>query len=452
MSEVDPATRTDWSKMTASLPDIAVPELEPSRPPLRRSLLASGVGNLLEWFDWTIYGVFSPFIAAVLFSPSDPASALLATLAVFAVGFVFRPLGGIAFGALADRIGRRRTMITTMLLMAFGSLLIAIAPSYAAVGGFASFVLLFARLLQGLAHGGETTASYAYVSEIAPPHRRGLWSSTVFVAVAVGGLLATMLGTLLTSTIDAQGMNEWGWRVPFFIGAGLAIVVLFLRRGMIESETFEREAAKRGAGEEDSGALPRTRIFAIGAKLFFYEAGTTLVYYTWTSFAAVFAITYHQMDAASAFLASVFAQLIYIVALPIGGWLSDRIGRKAVTLIFYLAFIVLIFPLMSMITDQPWTLFVAQTIALLLIALVAGSKPAVISEQVPNRYRTRMLGFFTSLAVAIFGGTAPYLNQWLYGAGVGWVFNCYIIVLCLVGIGIVVTWRETRGIDLQDIR
>lgn len=435
----------------------AAPTVAPGtvpRPRLR-SLAASSSGNLLEWFDWTIYGVFSPYIAAALFSPRDPASALLATLAVFAVGFVFRPLGGIIFGALADRVGRRRTLIITMLLMAAGSLVIAAVPSYTAIGGFASLLLLLARLTQGLAHGGESTASYAYVAEIAPRQRRGLWSSTVFVAVAAGGLLATLLGAVITSNMNTAVLDAWGWRIPFFLGAGLAIVALFLRRGMMESETFESELANRksasSAPATQVGTIARRRLGKIGAKLFFYEAGTTVVYYTWTSFAAVFAITFHHMDPASAFLASVFAQLIYLAALPVGGWLSDRIGRKTVTFTFFGAFVIATFPLTGMINQQPWTLFVAQSTALVLIALVAGSKPAVISEQVSNRYRTKMLGFFTSLSIAVFGGTAPLLNSWLYGAGLGWIFNGYIILLCLTGLAIVTTWRETKGIDLRDV-
>lgn len=421
----------------------------------RRSLLASSVGNLLEWFDWTIYAVFSPFIARALFDPADPTSALLGAFAVFAVGFAFRPLGGIFFGALADRVGRRTTMITTMLLMAAGSLIIALTPSYAAIGGFASLILVAARLLQGLAHGGETVASYAYVSEIAPPSRRGLWSSAVFLSVSLGTLCATLLGAAISSALPAEDVDRWGWRIPFFVGAGLAVFALFLRRGMMESEVYEEQSENFSAGGSpgtaDTPKLAGRLVFLRGLKLMLYEAGTTVVYYTWTSFAAVFAITHHAMDPSGAFLASVLAQLIYLVAIPAGGFLADRWGRKPVTFVFYGAFIVGIFPLMGMITDEPWTLFAAQSIALVFIALVAGSKPAVVSELLPTRYRTRVLGFALSLAVAVFGGTAPYLNQWLYGSDLGWVFNVYIIVLCLIGVGIVSTWRETKGIPLQDI-
>lgn len=423
-----------------------------------RSLAATAAGNVLEWFDWTIYAVFSPFIAQALFNPSDGASALLSTLGVFAVGFVFRPVGGILFGALADRLGRRKTMVTTMLLMAVGSLVIAVIPSYATIGSLASLLLLLARLLQGLAHGGESIAAYAYVAEIAPPARRGLWSSTVPVAVAVGTILATILGTLITSTMPASVASDWGWRIPFFIGAGLAIVTVFLRRGMMESEVFEDEisAAGRDANLPENSPTPEmaaqralARIAII--KLFLFEAGQSVLFYTWLSFAAVFAIA-RGMNASQAFLASVLAQLVFIVALPVCGWLSDRIGRKPLLISSYSAFIVLTFPLTGMITTAPWTLFVAQSIGLIVLALGVGHKPAVLSEQIPNRYRTRVMGFANSMGVAIFGGTAPYLNQWLSGNGQGWLFNLYVLIACAIGIVVASTFRETKGIDLRDIK
>ncbi|MGW8537944.1 MFS transporter [Rhodococcus qingshengii] len=221
----------------------------------------------------------------------------------------------------------------------------------------------------------------------------------------------------------------------------------------MESDVYEKHIAgtENPMGAGGTSKLPRRTLVLRGLKLMLYKGGTNVVYYTWSSFAAVFAITYHDMNASSAFLASVLAQLIYIVAIPIGGFLADKWGRKPVTLTFYGAFIIGIFPLMGMITDEPWPLFVAQSIALVFIALVAGSKPAVLSELLPTRYRTRMLGFALSLTVAIFGGTAPYLNQWLYGEGIGWAFNVYIIALCLIGMIVVSTWKETKGVPLQDI-
>ena len=180
-----------------------VPTMDAAR---KKSLVASGVGNLLEWYDWTIYAVASVYIASALFDKADPTSALLSTLAVFAVGFISRPFGGFIFGPLADKIGRRNVLMITMLLMAGASIVIALIPSFEQIGYWASLILVLARLVQGFAHGGETTTSYAYVSEIAPPKKRGLWSSTVFFAVGLGSLTATLFLALLTSVIPKEEM------------------------------------------------------------------------------------------------------------------------------------------------------------------------------------------------------------------------------------------------------
>lgn len=409
-----------------------------------RSLLSAGIGNLLEWFDWTIYTVASVYIAAALFDNTDRMSSLLNTLAVFAAGFFARPLGGIVFGAIANRAGRRTVLLVTMSLMATASLAIALIPSYASIGGWASAALLVARLVQGAAHGGETTASYAYVAEIAPPKRRGLWSSAVFLSVGAGSLIATFYMALLTALLSVGQMQAWGWRIPFASGGVLAIFALWLRRNMVESiEAVSEPASTR--------PWPRAKLLVEGLKLFIYEAGSTLTYYTWVTSAAIYAISVRHMDAHAAFMMSCIAQVIYIVSLPLIGMLSDRIGRKATTLISLLGIAVTIFPLWHMITASPVTLLVTQTVGLLLVAFITGSKPAAISEQVPTRYRTRLFGFFISLAVAFFGGTASYFNTWLYSIGKGILFNVYLIVVAIIASVAVLTWKDNKGKPLDQI-
>ncbi|WP_378143957.1 MFS transporter [Cnuibacter sp. UC19_7] len=412
-----------------------------------KSLIASGVGNTLEWYDWTVYAVFSPFIAKAMFDPADPVSALLSTLLLFAVGFVFRPIGGIIFGRLADRLGRRTVLITTMLTMAAAGLLIAVAPSFEMIGGWASLLLLLARLAQGFAHGGESTASYAYVSEIAPPRRRGLWSSTVYISVGLGTVLATLFGSLLAVTMDADLLDEWGWRIPFAFGALLAVFALYLRRGMMESDVFQAESSEAPTRR----AWSQRRLFSAGVKLFIFTGGTSVVFYTFNSFASAFAISQRGMDAAGAFQASLWAQLVGIAVLPLLGALSDRIGRKPLLIAWAVLFIILVFPLLNMIGSAPWTLFVAQAVALSVAACATSIYAAVIAEQLPTAQRTKVIGIAMSLSVALFGGTAPYLNTWLSSIGLGWIFQVYFIVLCAASLVVIVRWRETRGIDLKDV-
>ncbi|PVX81305.1 MFS transporter [Paraburkholderia unamae] len=410
-----------------------------------RSLIASSLGNLLEWFDWTVYTVASVYIAGALFDNTNKTSSLLGTLAVFAAGFFARPLGGIVFGAVANRLGRRAVLLSTMLLMAFASLLIAVIPSYGAIGSWASAALLAARLVQGAAHGGETTASYAYVAEIAPPARRGLWSSAVFISVGAGSLIATFFLAALTAFLSTDAMQQWGWRVPFAAGGFLAIFALWLRRNMVESIHEDSAAQLRHA------PWPRTKLLREGLKLFIYEAGSTLTYYTWVTSAAIYAISAKHMDAHDAFTMSCIAQVIYLIALPLIGRLSDFTGRKITTLISLLGISVTIFPLWNLISSAPWTLLVTQSVGLVLVAFITGSKPAAISEQVPTRYRTRLFGFFISLAVAFFGGTASYLNAWLYSIDKGQLFNVYLIVVAVIASCAVLTWKNNTGVPLDDI-
>ncbi len=201
----------------------------------RRSMMASTVGNVLEWYEWSAYAVFAPFIAKAMFNSTDPVSALLSTLAVFAVGFLMRPLGGIIFGRISDVKGRKFVLITTMLMMAGGSLLIGLMPTYGQIGVAASVLLLLARVAQGFAHGGESATANTYIAEIAPHNKRGQWGSIVFVAIFGGSVLAFSIGGGVTNVLSNTEVAEWGWRIPFLFGAVLALAALYMRRGMSES-------------------------------------------------------------------------------------------------------------------------------------------------------------------------------------------------------------------------
>ncbi|MES4992502.1 MFS transporter [Phyllobacterium sp. 22229] len=419
----------------------------------RKSLIATGLGNTLEWYDWTIYAVFAPYIAKAMFDTQDPVSALLSTLAIFAVGFISRPLGGIVFGALADRLGRKTVLLISMVLMGLGSLLIAVSPTYAAVGGFASLIVLAARLLQGFAHGGEATASYAYLAEIAPKERRGLWSSSMFFSVGIGSIIATLLGVVLTRLIDVAEMDFWGWRIPFLLGALLSLLVLFLRKSMMESDVLtDFVGSPQGSPNQvEAPDWPKSKIISRAVGIFFYQAGVGLPYYLWTAYAAVFAITQRGMDPSGAFTASLFAQIPYIIAVPIWGYVSDRVGRKPVTIFYFMAVAVLTFPLIGFISNEPWTLFVAQGVMLSITGCIGGTLPAIIAERVPTRYRSRIMGVSLPLSLALFGGTAPYLSSWFSSMNLSWVFNLYVVVVVLIAAGVVATWRETSGIDLREV-
>ncbi|GAA1628064.1 MULTISPECIES: MFS transporter [Brevibacterium] len=435
----------------------------------RKSVAASTVGNILEWYEWSAYAVFTPFIAAAMFNSEDSVSAVLATLGVFAVGFLMRPLGGIVFGRIADRKGRKFVLITTMLIMAAGSLIIAVMPGYAQIGAAASFVLLLVRVAQGFAHGGESATANSYIAEIAPAHRRGLWGSIVFIAIFGGSVLAYTVGGAVTNLFSADAVSEWAWRIPFALGALLALVALYMRRGMIESDVFAAAgvggqdgaaAAVGSAGAGDAAAgrsvteaapLDRGRVTRSIILIVLMTSGITAAHYTWSSYASTLAITERGMDPQAAYWATVGAQVIALISLPFWGALSDRIGRRPVLIGFGVLMAVLQYPLMGMITSAGWTLFAASAIALLVVSMAGALLSAVLSEAFPTKVRTQGIGFAYSVSVAVFGGTAPYLNGLFNSLDLRWLSSGWVILLCLATIIAVALLPETKGKDLGEI-
>ena len=422
-----------------------------------RSLRAAAVGNLLEWFDWTLYGMLSVYLAANFFDDSDPTSALLATMAVFAGGFIARPLGGYVFGLMGDKIGRRAALLTTMLTMSLTTLAVGLAPTYDQIGAWASVVLLALRILQGLAHGGEAGVSYTYVAEIAPKERRGLWSSAVYVSVMIGVMAATATAALLTNLLSSEAMNDWGWRLGFVLGSVLAVYVLYLRRAAKESAVFaeqedavsekgwDEKAPKRKLSVSDKKKLIKGSLF-----IFLLSGATNVVYYTWVTFAPTNAQTVHGMDPGGSYIASLAAQVLGLGFLIFAGHMSDKIGRRPMIMAFGAAVIIVIFPTVLLLSDQPWTLFVTQTLGLFAWALAVGFYPAIVSELAPTFARARVVGIMASVAAAVFGGTAPYLYTWLMTNGMAWVFYVYLGVLAAVAATIGLIIKETRGMDLSE--
>lgn len=416
----------------------------------RRILLGTGVGNAIEWYDWNVYVVFAPFFAAQFFNPDDPVSALLATLAIFAVGFVMRPLGGFVFGWLADRHGRRLSMLLAISLAAAGSLMIGLSPTYASVGVVASAVLLLARLLQGVAHGGEIAASHTYITEAAPSDQRGRWASVIYVSGMGAVLVATLLGATLTGVLSESELYAWGWRVPFIFGGLLGIVAVFLRSRLDETEAY----TKVQTDEEVTGARPSLlramwQNRASVVQVMGLTIGGTVFFYTWAIAAPAYAISVKGVDASAALWAGVAATALLIVLLPFTGALSDRIGRRPNFLIFALGGAAVTFPLNRLIQGEAWQLLLAMSIALVLIAFVVSMMPAALAELFPTHVRASGFAVPYSLAVAITGGTAPYLQTWLSSRGQGDLFLGYTVALLLVTAVTVMLTPETKGKPLE---
>jgi len=408
-----------------------------------------GIGNALEWFDWTIYAIFAGFFASQFFDATDPVSAVLSTLAVFAVGFFARPFGGFLFGWIGDRSGRRTAMTVSVGTAAAGSLLIGAAPNFDQIGVGASLLLLLARLAQGLAHGGELPSAQTYVAEVAPAQRRGLWSSFIYVSGTAGIMVGTLMGAVLATALSESAMAAWGWRVPFLFGGVLGVYALVMRRRMAETETFSDAATARATetGSRESVWVLMKRHRKQMLQVIGITVGITVVYYAWAIAAPGFAMT-RGVDKSDALWAGVVANLVFIAALPAWGALSDRIGRKPVSLGCCVALAVAIFPLNAALGDTALQLGVTMSLALLLIAGPAAIGPALFAELFPTRIRMMGFGVAYSLAVATFGGTVPYLQTWV-ASHIGLAaFNGYVVAALLVSAAVVTTLPETRGRSL----
>jgi MHS family alpha-ketoglutarate permease-like MFS transporter len=416
----------------------------------RTTILGTGVGNALEWFDWNIYAIFATYFATQFFHGADRMSALLSTLAVFAVGFVARPFGGLLFGWVSDRMGRKFSMSLSIGMAAVGSLVIGVAPTYAAIGVGASVILLVARLVQGLAHGGELPSAQTYIAEFAPRERRGLWSSLIYVSGTTGILFGTFLAAILSLVLDQDQMAAFGWRIPFVLGGLFGLYALFMRLRMSETSVFDDDVARH-----DAGPAPRLWPAIVAhrrqaAQVVGLTVGLTVVYYAWAVSAPAHAIAARGIDPTAAFWAGVVANVVFILVLPVWGSVSDRIGRRPVLLTGALGTAALLFPLNAMIGDSAVLLAVGMSIAMVFIAAGAAIVPAVYAEMFPTRIRTIAVGVPYSIAVAAFGGTAPYLQQ-LVGSTLGpaW-FTAYVVVLLLVSAAVMSRLPETRGKELHE--
>src|SRR5699024_3470869 len=410
----------------------------------KETLIASGMGNALEWYDWGIYSSFAIYFATEVFNPDDKVASLLGAMAVFAVGFVARPVGGWLFGWMADHFGRRMSMIATVGLATLGSLLIAIDPTHATAGLWAAAILLIDRLMQGLAHGGEMPTAQTYIAEAAPPQRRGLWSSLIYISGTSGIVIGLIMGVVLDAILTGEAMATWGWRIPFAIGAVLGLCTLIARSRLQETSTFENAADK-------SRMWPEVRRnWRSALQVILLGVGGTVCYYVWSVSAVQQAVLIHGMQQGTALLASVSANVLLIISLPFWGMFSDRFGRRPAMIIGIGVPILLYIPLEMMLGSSFWSLFIPASLILVFMGAVLANTPAVFAEMFPTRVRTIGVAVPYSISVALFGGTAPYLQSWMNTEFGAVPFTTYVIVLMVISIIASFKLIETRGKMLTD--
>ena len=410
-----------------------------------KAILAASIGNLLEWYDFGVYAYLASLIATKFFPSSDPTASLLAAFAAYGVGFLARPLGGILIGRLGDTKGRKAALVLTIFLMAFGTVGLGLLPSYETIGVAAPILLVALRILQGIAAGGEWGTSTAFMIEWSPPGRRGFFGSFQQVSTAGGSLLGSAIAATLTSLLSSSAMLDWGWRVPFILGAVLLIVGVYLRQNVDETPSYE--ASRQAAVQE-----PVASGFPLGALAFGFTIFWTVAYYTLLAWMPSFTQRFAGLAPSEALWSNTIGLVAMIIAIPIWGALSDKIGRRPLLMASALSIGLLSWPLFSLMAKGGGLALVLpiQIAFGILLALYSGPGPAAISEIFPTHLRSTWMSTGYSLAVAIFGGFAPFIATWLIQTTGSPVSPTYLYLLPAAVLSLVVIWKlkETSGTKL----
>jgi MFS transporter, MHS family, alpha-ketoglutarate permease len=415
-----------------------------------RSIVRGSIGNMIEWYDWYVYAAFSIYFAKSFFPQGDLTAQLLNTSAIFAVGFFMRPIGGWLMGSYADRHGRKKALITSVLLMCFGSLIIACTPSYDSIGIAAPILLILARLLQGLSVGGEYASSATYLTEMATQQNRGFYSSFQYVTLIAGQLMALIVLILLQQVfLTTQQLETWGWRIPFFVGALLAILALYLRLGMQESESFLAEKKKKHTESVFRTFLryPKEIMVVVGLTM-----GGTLAFYTYSTYMQKYLINSVGMTKDTSTLISAATLFIFMLIQPFVGALSDRIGRRPLLIAFGVLGTVLTVPILSFLNhvQTPLGAFALIMTALIIVSGYTSINAVVKAELFPVEIRALGVGLPYAITVSIFGGTAEYVALWFKDKGMESGFYWYVTACIGCSLLVYLFMKDTRDYSKID--
>jgi MFS transporter, MHS family, proline/betaine transporter len=378
----------------------------------RRALIAAVIGNTLEWYDFVVYAYLAGTLAPLFFSSASETASLLAALATFGVGFVMRPIGGILLGSYADRVGRKKALLLTILLMGFGTATIAFAPTYDSVGWYAPLLIVIARLMQGFSAGGELGVSTAFMIEHSHNSGRGLSASWQTSSQAATLLLGSLVGAATVGLLPKESLVSWGWRIPFALGLLIVPIGLYIRRQIEESPEFSQLA-------NTTQPRPLRHLLRCHLRQLVVGFGLVIVWTVCTYFFLVYMPTYAlrelKLPQSSSLLANCAALAVYMVLAPVFGALSDRIGRKPLLLIGAGAILVSSYPLIAYLSSSPSVeaLIRVQVVIAIMIAAFLGPAPSALAELFPTSIRSTGMSIAYNGAVATFGGFAPFLATWL---------------------------------------
>jgi len=414
-----------------------------------RNIVGGSAGNLVEWFDWYVYAAFALYFAPVFFPKDDATAQLLNTAAIFAVGFIMRPIGAWLMGIYADHQGRKAGLMLSVSLMCVGSLMIALAPSYASAGVLSPAILVAARIVQGLSLGGEYGATATYLSEIADREHRGFWSSFQYVTIIGGQLTALALLVLLQASIGEAAMQAWGWRIGFAAGAALAISVYFIRRRLDETLSYENVAAQPDRRRSTVGALvrdhPREALLVIAL-----TAGGTAAFYAYTIYLQKFLANTSGFDRVTASRIMTAALTIMLLIQPLAGRISDWVGRKPMMIFFGASATIFTYPIFVMLETVrcPAAAFALVMATLVMVTGYTSINAIIKAELFPAHIRALGVALPYAIANALFGGTAEYVALYLKDIGHERWFYIYISALAALSLVAYVRMRETKTTSL----
>jgi MHS family proline/betaine transporter-like MFS transporter len=406
---------------------------------LKRVVTAGVIGNVLEWYDFAVYGFFAPVLAAKFFPAEDPRVSLLASFAAFAVGFLMRPVGAAIFGHIGDKYGRARALLLSIALMAVPTVLMGLLPTYETIGIAASVLIVLLRMCQGVAVGGEFTASIVFLAENAPARRRGFFASFSMFGATTGTMLGSAAGALLTGVLSPEALASWGWRLAFVSGIAVAVVGLVLRRGMFDSP---RNAA---AGSPLAVAFrehrwPMLRVLGL-------NVASAATYYTLFVYAATWVSQTTAIERTAALNITTITIFTFIVVLPVAAWISDRFGRKLMLVVGMSACLLFAYPLVTIMhTGTVAATAAAQMTFGALLAMQMASIPAAMTEMFPHAVRVSAVSVGYGLAYALFGGSAPAVATWLINrTGNDTVFAWYLMALTAISLVLALSIKDRRG-------
>jgi MFS transporter, MHS family, alpha-ketoglutarate permease len=410
-----------------------------------KAIFIGSVGNLVEWYDFYTYAAFSLYFAGAFFPNTDPVAQQLNAMLLFALGFLVRPLGGWLFGYLADHFGRRGALMLSVSLMCFGSLMIALLPSYASVGMLAPVLLAVARLVQGLSLGGEYGTSATYLTEVADERHRGFYSSFQYVTL-IGGQISALIVLLLLQKVFLTNdeIRSWGWRIPFFIGALLAVIALIMRRSLPETEAFEeaKSVAKRTSSLATLLQYPREILLVVGL-----TAGGTAAFYTYTTYMQKFLRLSVGLTEDQTTLVAISSLAFGIILQPIYGAISDRIGRKWLLIGFGVAGVLFTIPILTALQQakDAFTAFLLIAAAWAIVSGYTSINAVVKAELFPTRIRAIGVGLPYAVTVSIFGGSTDSVALAFKWLGHETWFYYYLTGMIAISLVVYVFMRDTKA-------